>query len=655
LNKTILLFFLFNATLFAQYTRQDSALVATTFTREFNKNIIYNYLGSNNYSKTISALLSISHSEDTTFVDSVISLDFNKYGKYILFTLEELGESKKSVNYLNTLLNKNSVNYRPEIYNAIGKCGDSLTLKFLLKSVENSSIISTGFPLAIASFQMRGITNKNTSRYLAKYLKSNLSAEELFNTLYGLYRLGGIKQSIPELTNIISKNVSEEITLYALRNLQLLKYFPNDFKLFKRLITSKSWTIRTEAANTLCYFPFRNYKEITLYLNLLKDKNPNVSRSAAISMRKIKLPLNINPLQAEIEKLLNSDNLPHNTQGELFISYANLYKIEPETAIDNYEDKIEPKYVYRFLKENIFDWKFNYNYLNDKIKESNEIELLDLLPAYLALQNKLFTEDEYAAHLFNILQTNSPSSVSIIADGLKRPFVQHYRNLMQEIITEQIFVNKNNPQFAEAIISLTNLAYKVDHIFYDSIIEILTTSKLYSIKKFAFNKQGIKFSGKKENELFNKLWANAFKYKFARIKTSKGNFIIELLPKYAPITCGNFSMLATNGFYNNVTFHRVVPDFVIQTGDTTGTGWCGAGHEIVSEFSPRPFDKGAVGIASIGKDTEDSQWFIMHSLYPHLNGRYTNWAKVIFGMEVVNSIDEGDKIINIKLVKHYRK
>ncbi|MBU0473786.1 MAG: peptidylprolyl isomerase [Bacteroidetes bacterium] len=174
---------------------------------------------------------------------------------------------------------------------------------------------------------------------------------------------------------------------------------------------------------------------------------------------------------------------------------------------------------------------------------------------------------------------------------------------------------------------------------------------LNSIKKYALEKQGLKFEALKDDALFIRLWSSAFKYKFAYVETNKGNFTIELKPEFAPMTCGNFITLAEKGFYNGVIFHRVVPNFVIQTGDTTNTGWGGPGYEIVSEFSPLPFDRAAVGIASIGKDTEGSQWFVMHSNYPHLNGRYTNWANVIEGMEIVDIIDEGDRVISIKFAK----
>ncbi len=640
---------------FAQYTLNDSALVRTTFLREFDKEIIYNYLFSEDSNKVNAALLSISHSEDTTFVDSIINLDFNKYGVNIAFTLGQIGESKKSEEFLIIKMIDSISQFPTATFQSIGKVGDSLTLKYLIEAVDNKSITnSTNFPFAIVDFYSRGIKNEKSIKYLAKQLNTTLDTE-LFPALFALYRIGPTDDIIPELQNILDRQHEEETILYTLNNFRKLKIFPNDIELLKKLIASESWRVRTETANAACYFQFNSNNEVSLYLSLLNDENPNVSRTVATALKNIKNIKNRVWLKSKIETLLINNNLTINTRGELILTYSSLFKTNTEDLIDHYSDLVEPKFRYRLLASSSSDWKFNYEYLSERIEESNEVELLDLLPAYLVLQNKYLNNKEYAAHLFKIFQSNKPSSVSIIADGMKLPIIHHYREILQELIIGQIFKNKNNPQFAETIVSLANLAYKVDRVFYDSVIDMLSTSELYSVRKFSYKKQGIKFTTPKSNKLYTQLWSSAFKYKFADVETSKGNFTIELKPEYAPITCGNFISLAESGFYNGVSFHRVVPNFVIQTGDTTNTGWGGPGYEIVSEFSPLPFNRSAVGVASIGKDTEGSQWFVMHSLFPHLDGRYTNWANVIDGMEVVDIIDEGDKIINVKLIRDVQK
>jgi cyclophilin family peptidyl-prolyl cis-trans isomerase len=99
-----------------------------------------------------------------------------------------------------------------------------------------------------------------------------------------------------------------------------------------------------------------------------------------------------------------------------------------------------------------------------------------------------------------------------------------------------------------------------------------------------------------------------------------------------------------------VVFHRVVPNFVIQGGDPRGDGWGGPGYTIRSEFSPIPFDAGVIGMASAGKDTEGSQWFVTHSPQPHLDGRYTVFGRVTGGLDVVHKIQVDDRIFDITLI-----
>ncbi len=135
------------------------------------------------------------------------------------------------------------------------------------------------------------------------------------------------------------------------------------------------------------------------------------------------------------------------------------------------------------------------------------------------------------------------------------------------------------------------------------------------------------------------------------IRTAKGNITIQLLVNESPGSVANFVRLIRQGFYKNNAFHRVVPNFVIQAGCSRGDGWGGARFSIRSEFGPLYYEEGSVGMASAGKDTESSQWFITHSPTPHLDGRYTIFARVISGMKVVHKIDIGERILDIHLVK----
>ncbi len=136
----------------------------------------------------------------------------------------------------------------------------------------------------------------------------------------------------------------------------------------------------------------------------------------------------------------------------------------------------------------------------------------------------------------------------------------------------------------------------------------------------------------------------------ARIETSRGIIDIEMYRNIAPGAVANFVQLAEVGFFNQKRFHRVVPNFVIQTGCPIGNGYGSLDYTIRSEFSTLRYDdEGWVGMASVGPDTESTQWFITHSPTPHLDGRYSIFGKVREGMETVHKIVQGDRIIKVTI------
>jgi cyclophilin family peptidyl-prolyl cis-trans isomerase/HEAT repeat protein len=133
------------------------------------------------------------------------------------------------------------------------------------------------------------------------------------------------------------------------------------------------------------------------------------------------------------------------------------------------------------------------------------------------------------------------------------------------------------------------------------------------------------------------------------IKTTQGDITFRLFPEQAPGSVVSFVKLVQQGYYNGKTFHRVVPDFVVQGGCPRGDGYGGMDYTLRSEFAPLYYKAGVVGLASAGKDTESCQWFISHIPTPHLDGRYTIFAEVKSGMEVVHKLDVGDKMVEVTL------
>jgi peptidyl-prolyl cis-trans isomerase B (cyclophilin B) len=129
----------------------------------------------------------------------------------------------------------------------------------------------------------------------------------------------------------------------------------------------------------------------------------------------------------------------------------------------------------------------------------------------------------------------------------------------------------------------------------------------------------------------------------ATMETNKGTIELELFDDDAPKTVENFKKLAGDGFYDGVIFHRVIPDFMIQGGDPTGTGRGGPGYQFEDEFNDHPVERGALAMANAGPNTNGSQFFIVTAgSCPWLDGKHTVFGKVTSGMDVVDEISNLD-------------
>ncbi len=135
------------------------------------------------------------------------------------------------------------------------------------------------------------------------------------------------------------------------------------------------------------------------------------------------------------------------------------------------------------------------------------------------------------------------------------------------------------------------------------------------------------------------------------METNRGSIELEFYPQHAPKTVNNFVFLAREGFYDGVTFHRVIGDFMIQGGDPTGTGRGGPGYQFECELRGNPLihEEKVISMANAGPDTNGSQFFITHSPQPHLNGKHTVFGKVVAGQDVVDAIREGDRMERVSV------
>jgi cyclophilin family peptidyl-prolyl cis-trans isomerase len=644
--KLFLIYLFSFISLIAQYKISDHDLIKQTASKNLELPLVLKYLYSNNSDSTQAALLSIANTKDTSFIPYILSLKMNStdQSSNVLFTLGQLGQSKTVTNFILNKIEENGKQTftKRDLYYTLGLVSDSLTAhKFLSYSDLPIEIIYT-----ITNLYMRGIEIPGSRKKVETFINNG------FEVFYGMYRIGPDPSSFNKLESLISDSLQMlsnlELT-YLLGCFRKLKMYPDSDSGIS-LLSHDDWKVRVETAKAIVYSPFDNIDKIDKYLALLFDKNPNVSRTASSSLRNINFkPDKLTYIQEIISSALAENSLTDNVRGELFYTLCHFNSNDIPELIEQYEDEVNSEFIYRAIGLYNSDPAWSLSYFKENMPDAAESELLNMLQPFLALQANFVGDKEYSKILITLLQSSYPSTIAIVADGIDSLQIVNNAAILQQVVLDKCFEYKNDSNYTESIFSLANLAKRISEHLETTVLEILRTSKLYSIKTFALEKLGIDSEKLKEIPDIDLMIEAAFNFSRAIIKTTKGNFSINLIPEIAPISVGNFCLLSSKEYFNNVVFHRVVPNFVIQTGDPTGTGWGGPGYEIVSEFSPAQFERGFVGMASAGPNTEGSQWFVMHNNFPHLNGRYTVFGEVIQGMSVVDMIDQGDRIISIEL------
>jgi peptidyl-prolyl cis-trans isomerase B (cyclophilin B) len=137
------------------------------------------------------------------------------------------------------------------------------------------------------------------------------------------------------------------------------------------------------------------------------------------------------------------------------------------------------------------------------------------------------------------------------------------------------------------------------------------------------------------------------------LTTTRGSIVCELFAKEAPNTVNNFVFLAREKFYDGTVFHRVIPDFMVQGGDPTGTGRGGPGYRFDDEFkgNPHQHQVGSLSMANAGPGTNGSQFFVTHIATDWLNGKHTVFGQVLKGQDVVNATQQGDKLTSVTVTE----
>jgi cyclophilin family peptidyl-prolyl cis-trans isomerase/HEAT repeat protein len=210
----------------------------------------------------------------------------------------------------------------------------------------------------------------------------------------------------------------------------------------------------------------------------------------------------------------------------------------------------------------------------------------------------------------------------------------------------------SNPRVTKALTaSLDDSDYLVRRRAAEKLLERLADADDFSERSKAIRRRIGIVKVRHDHRFYQQLSREYTRNPFAWIETTKGKIQIELFMEDAPVTAENFIHLAERDFYNDVPFHRVVPNFVVQGGDPRGDGNGGPNFQIRCEINERFYERGSVGMALSGKDTGGSQFFICHSPQPHLDGGYTIFGQVTQGMDVVDRLTREDRILSVRILR----
>lgn len=608
------------------------------------------------------ALQAIANIQDTSAIDAVSQLLNDRSSKVrsmAAFAMGMIGKSRGATILFRRIAVEREEKCIGELFNAIGMCGTADDLRKIIAQTESFQLKWKPYVAqSIYRFANRKIKDPGATKYLLSLLDDKLS---VINATYALMRINDTTLIKNNRSRIIknSENNSPLVRMWSAPMLALLDDEESNRVLLKFALSDKDWRVRTNAVRS-----FRNkYNFRNEIIKLIADANEHVALASVASYG----DMVENDLQLKDSTVLIT----------ILNSPKHFRSVKEEIR------KIIAKKLGEQAVPIIGTWKSDQSYISAQriraygetrseaaiptIKEAilqsnNSLVMIAGLEAYqeIAARSNEYVQKEFlktAVLQFgkNDAGLSYSAAIAFQDTSFNREVRKIYRSALYTAYQSMDAVTDLEPMvellnvFAEIGDSVALSVIKTGLTEQDKVIRTAAEKAYKAITgeespvRFFKNPDEYKPFYKEEDlALLNK-------YKGAEIVTSKGKIKIVFEKEAAPFTVLNFILLAQKKFYDGLSFHRVVSNFVIQGGDPLGNGSGGPNYTIRSEVHPNiKYKTGAVGMASAGKDTEGSQWFITHCPTPHLDFRYS-----IFGYTkdavIVDKIMVGDMIEKVVL------
>lgn len=571
------------------------------------------------------------------------------------FALGQMGDSLAQGALTTRLQTKDRTEVKARILEALGKVGTRQTFTTLIKFMNHrESSPRSQAALSVARMALRDHTDPAATKAVTALLKDP-SASVRWNAAYALMRIDD-DHDVPAFIQSL-RDSEPRVRMYAAPAIGRTQSLVAMETLGRMLANDLNWRVRVSAANALGNYP------LSLSANFFTpfEQNHHVRKATiqAIGSSAEKEPQGYRANNREhnlarhlLEPIMNRQDTVQAHPAEIgaaLIAYARLLGPEAEEAILPFLSHSNHKLRTRAVEAlaecgapnvvNIFAQEYS------EAPTQAKIAILQHAPDLpFEVDSRIYLQ---------ALESNDQVLVALAARGLAQDSLA---NVVHAARITHAYRDLTEPVDPEG----ANMIFQAMAVFKDtsaiSVLEETLHASEPALAKAATDAlkeiTGQDYSSQLPDQFpvaldFDYSEIDALKGSTAFIKTERGDIEIDLFASNAPLTVLNFVRLAEDGFFDGLTFHRVVPNFVIQGGDPRGDSWGSPGYTIRSEFNERPYLRGTVGMASAGKDTEGCQFFITHSPQPHLDGRYTVFGQVTSGMDVVDAIREEDKIVRV--------
>lgn len=614
---------------------------------------LYGYFRNENPSYRYQAVIAFASIKKAEANDSLVAMlqdPVMQVRSAAAFAIGQTGDSKITDRLILSFRGKDTLNvnniFNANVLEAVGKSGNISDLKSLatVRTYRSTdTLLLLGQARAIFRMALRNITcDEGTSRMVDLLYTTSVPKEVkvLAAQYFGRAKDINLSLSKVRLTDIFTRERNPDIRMAlatAFGKSKDIDFLP---ALKTAMIAETDYRVKCNVMRALGNFPYLEFRDIA-FKNLKNDNLHIASTAAGVFMS--------NGFIEDVPEYMKYDTvtIPWQVRAKMngaVLAHTALYFTKSKTAFSERIKKnlkeAESLYAKAAYVDALSRDPYNYMILMQLYsEEKNQLIKISAIEGIgNILKNPLFfrafgngfgrIKAEMLNTLTNAITSGDVGQIAAASVILKEPSLQWKEWLKDLTFMKEAMAKLKLPKEVEAYNEL------------QSCISFLE-GKEYKADRPAYN-----------HPIDWTLLQTVSDSSIAAIKTTQGLIRVKLYKKNAPGSVANFVQLINEKFYNGKAFHRVVPNFVIQTGCPRGDGYGSLDYSIRSELPQMYYDdEGYIGMASAGIDTEGTQWFITHSSTPHLDGNYTIFGKVVEGMDVVHKIQQGDKINEIIFVK----